>query len=432
MAVNPTNQLQQVATYQDPTLSYLENLNCFVPTLNTKYLNFQDRTAQLGTTVNLELPYRYRAANGLVIQFQPTEQRLHPLTVMQAKNVSFAFNEQDFIYNARQFMDKFGKGATEELSNAIEINVALNATSHVPVMTLNSQGQSVPTGALKVENGPFRFYGNGVTDINTFGQLAEMEAFYREYGAAKGMSNVYLPNMAIPAIINSGLGQFVPTRNDAMAMSWDLGTYKGSNAKYYRSNLLPVHTAGTLGDDAATLTVVSINAAGNEMVLSGAGTETNAIRSGDLAEFFVAADLNFLTFIGHTRSQCPVQIRALADADSSGGNVTVSFTPALVSDASSANQNINKPVVAGMQLKFMPSHKAGLLTGGDAFYLAMPQLGMKTPYPTSNKKADKTGVSIRHYYGTVPFENTEGYVQDCIFDTALLQDYSMRILFPIN
>jgi hypothetical protein len=431
MALNPNNLFQNVATYQDPSLAYLDNMNVFIPTLNTTYLNFQNRTAQLGATVNLELPYRYRSANGLVVSFQPTQQRLHPLSVMQAKNVAFAFAEQDFIYNAEEFMNKFGFGAIEELSNSIEMNVALNATSHVPVMELDGQGQSVPTGALKVENGPFRFYGDGVTDISTIAQLAEMEAFFEEYGAAKGKKKCYLPNMAVPAIINSSLSQFTPSRNDKLAMSWDLGTYNGSNCNFYKSNLLPVHTAGSLGDDKATLTVVSINAAGTEMVLSGAGTASKAIRSGDLGQFLPSAGLNFLTFIGHSQSQCPVQFRALADADSSAGNVTVSITPALVSDSSSPNQNLNKAIVAGMQLQFMPSHKAGLLVGGDAFYLAMPQLGMKTPYPTSNKKSDLTGVSIRHYYGHMPFGNTEGYVMDCVFDTALLQDYCMRVLFPL-
>lgn len=430
MAVNPDNIFQQVATYQDPSLAYLDNFNVFIPNLNTKYLNLQDLTAQLGTTVNLELPYRYRAANGLVIAFTPTQQRLHPLTVMQAKHVATAFSEQQFIYNAEKFMDKLGIGMSKTLSNAIEINVALNATSHVPVMTLDDQGQSIPTGALKVENGPFRFYGNGINPINSFTQLAEMEAFFLEYGApATGDMKVFLPNMAVPAIIGDGANQFVLDRNEAMTKKWMVGDF--GRMSFARSNLLPTHTAGSAGDDQLELTVVSINDAGNLVTVSGAGTASKAVRSGDLAQFLPSADINFLTFEGYNRSQCPVQIRALADADSSADSMTISITPNLVSDSSSANQNINKAIVAGMKLKFVPSHKAGLVSFKEAFFLAMPQLGKKVPYPSSNKMSDLTGISTRHYYGHVPFGNTEGYVNDCIFDTALLQDYCMRMVFPL-
>ena len=51
---NPINYLQQVATYQPAALAHLENQNCFISTLNTKFKDFQNMTAQLGATVNIE------------------------------------------------------------------------------------------------------------------------------------------------------------------------------------------------------------------------------------------------------------------------------------------------------------------------------------------------------------------------------------------
>lgn len=429
---NPTNYLQQVATYQSGALAYLENQNCFIPTLNTKFKDFQDMTANLGTTVNIELPYRYRTADGLVVAFQSTEQRLHPLTITQAKNVSYAMNEQQFIYNLKDYMTKIGKGAIMQLSSSIEINVAKNANSSVPIYTLDSNGQSIPTGALNTISGPFRFYGDGVTAINSFGQLAQMESFFHEYGSAPGLLKTYLPNMAISAIINTGANQFTPDRNNKLVQSWDLGGYTGGMSKFYRSNLLPVHEAGNAGNQGTTLTVVSINAAGTQLTLSGAtGLGADAVKSGDLGQFLPANGLNFLTFIGQAVSECPVQFRVTGDAGASGDNVTIDITPPLISSSTTANQNLNKAIVAGMTLKLMPRHKCGLVVGGDAFYLAMPRLGQKVPFPTSSTVGD-TGASIRNYYGSQFGGNMDGYVNDVIFDTTLLQDYSMRMLFPIN
>lgn len=44
----PTNILQQVQTYQLSNLAYLQNLNCFVATANTKFKDFEKLTANLG------------------------------------------------------------------------------------------------------------------------------------------------------------------------------------------------------------------------------------------------------------------------------------------------------------------------------------------------------------------------------------------------
>ena len=46
MAV-PTNILQQVQTYQESSLAYLVNLNCFVTTANTKFKDFENKIANL-------------------------------------------------------------------------------------------------------------------------------------------------------------------------------------------------------------------------------------------------------------------------------------------------------------------------------------------------------------------------------------------------
>jgi hypothetical protein len=429
---NPVNYNQQVATYQPAGLAYLENFNVFISTLNTKFKDFQNLTAQLGTTVNIELPYRFRTADGLVATFQSIEQRLHPLTVTQAKNVSYGMTDQEWTYNLKDYMTKIGKGAIKQLSASIEINVAKNANSSVPIYTVNSNGQSVDTGTLNTVSGPFRFFGDGRTPISSFGQLAKMESFFHEYGSAPGQLKVYLPNMAISAIIDTGANQFTPDRTKSTIQSWDLGGYTAGDCRFYRSNLLPIHEAGNLGNAGTTLTVVSINAAGTQMTLSGAtGAGADAVKSGDLGEFLPANGLNFLTFIGQAVSECPVQFRVTADASASGDNVTVNITPPLVSSSTTANQNLNKAIVAGMTLKLMPRHRCGLVVGGDAFYLAMPRLKDKVPFPTSSTVGD-TGASIRNYYGSLFGGNLDGYVNDCIFDSTLLQDYSMRVLFPIN
>jgi hypothetical protein len=303
----------------------------------------------------------------LVATFQSAEQRVATLTVDKAINVSYAFTAQQFIFNTEDYMSKFGKSAVMQMASEIESDIA----------------------TVCVE-APYRFYGDGVTQINSYGQLANALAMFRNYGAAKDDTKFYLSDIAQSAIVNTGLNQFVQRRNEEAANSWDVGDF--DRAAFYVSNLLPVHTAGTIGNDGSTLTVVSVvkNAddAVTQIVFSGAGTDANAVKEFDKFQFSDGVsgqtNLRYLTFIGHKPSSNPVQFKATADAASSGGNVTVDIDPPLKA-SSGANRNLNVEIAAGMQVTALPTHRAGMITAGNPLFLGMPMLPEEVPFPTANE-----------------------------------------------
>ncbi|OGT30417.1 MAG: hypothetical protein A3E87_01655 [Gammaproteobacteria bacterium RIFCSPHIGHO2_12_FULL_35_23] len=443
MAATPTNILQQVQTYQRSSLGLLENMSPFISEIcNTKFKNFQDIQANLGSSVTFDRPPRFTTSNGLVATFQPAAQLTHTLTCDQAANTSFEFTAQERLFNVDKevdsYMKQFGRSAVAEMANYIESNVALNANSHVPVNSIVN-GQTVPTGALYTNSGPYRFFGDGSTAINSFNQLSQMLANYLDFGAAKTGLKVVLPTTIVPQIVSSGLNQFAPRRNDEMVEDWLIGNYGG--AEFYRSNLLPNHTAGTAGDSAQTLTVVSTNdptgANITQITFSGvSASDANCINSGDLIEFNDGVsgqpNMRFLTWIGHNVCRQSVQIRATADAASTGGSqVTISFYPALVSTPG-ANQNINNNIVAGMQASVLPSHTCGLLIGGDAMFLAMPRLPNQSPYATSAEYDPDLGVSMRLTYGSVFGQNQLGMIYDGTWGSTVVPEYAMRVIFPLT
>ena len=416
MAV-PTNLLQTVQTYQMSGLAYLQNLNCFIGTANTKFKDFEKLAANLGDTVTFDLPPRFTTTASLVANFQPADQRVQNLVVNQQVSVSYAFTAQQFIFNVEDYMIKFGKSAAEELSAKIEANVALNCVT-----------------------APYRFYGDGVTPINSYNQLAQALAQFRNYGSAKGMAKGYLQDTAIPAIVGSGLNQFAMDRNDVIANSWELGEF--SRCEWYTSNLLPVQMAGTAGNEALTLTVVSttLDASGAVIAItfsvSGApGVDANMIQANDSFQFNDGVsgqpNLRFLTFVGHEISAVPVQFRATAQAASNGGSdVTVSIYPALQANATNS-QNIAYAIVAGMQCSVLPNHRAGMITAGEPLFLAMPMLPEEVPYPTANMSDKDTGVSYRQYFGSVFGMNTRGMIHDCIWGSVAVPEYCLKLVFPL-
>lgn len=412
MAV-PNNILQQVQTYQMSNLAYLQNLNCFVATANTKFKQFEKLTANLGDTVTFDLPPRFTTAASLVATFQSADQRVENLTVDKAINVSYAFTAQQFIFNVQDYMEQFGKAAAMEMSAEIEADIA----------------------TVCVE-APYRFYGDGITPINSYGSLANALAMFRNYGAAKDNTKFYLSDIAQSAIVNTGLNQFTTDRNNKSANSWDVGDF--DRAAFYVSNLLPVHTSGTVGEDGAVLTVVSVVKdaydAVIQIVFSGAGTDADAVKEFDKFQFSDGVsgqpNLRYLTFIGHKVSSNPVQFRATANAASSAGNVTVDVYPPLKASAGNT-RNLNFEIAVGMQVTALPSHRAGMITAGNPLFLGMPMLPEEVPFPTGNEVDPDTGVSLRMYYGSLFGQNQRGMIHDAIWGKKCVPEYAMSVIFPL-
>lgn len=410
----PTNILQQVQTYNDSNLALLLNSFAFISKSNKKFKNFDKIGANLGDTVTFDLPPRYTTTPSLVAVFQDSSQRVQSLTVDKETSTSYAFSAQQFIFNVREYMDKFGRSAISEIGTDIESDIAQNAVTNT-----------------------YRFFGDGVTAINSFQQLAQAMAFYRNYGAAKTRACGYLDDIAVPAIVNNGLSQFVTGRNDELANSWELGGF--ANTDWYQSNLLPVHLAGDIGNSASTLTITAFTTDADggisDITLSGAGASADAIKQYDLLQFSDGVsgqpNIRYRTFIGHKPSANPVQIQATADAVSAADSVKIFITPKLYSVAGTKDQNVTQTVAVGMQLTALPSHRAGLIYAGDPLFLAMPELPDEDPFKTATKVDPDSGCSIRTYYGSKFGLNERGMVNDAIWGSTLVPEYAMRLVFPL-
>ena len=437
----PVNILQNVQTYQKAELAWLLNSFVGISLSNKKFKDFNSLTANLGDTVTFDRGPRYKGYAGLVVTEQQSQQLVQSLVCSQAYNVTAAFTDQQFIFNVRDYMDRFGMAAMKELGSSVEADILRNFISGVVI----NDPQNASFQSPQVNSGPFRFYGDGVTPINSYTQLAQSVANFQDFGAATHKMCGILPVTSIPAIIGTGLNQFAVNRNNETAMSWELGKFSGTD--WCESNLLPTHVSGTIGNSATpnnVMTVVSTNDPTGVNVTSitftepTSGTDTNAIKAGDLFRFNDGVsgkpNMRFLTYIGHQVTQQPVQFRAIADAATSGGTVTVQIQTTngvgLVW-AQNANQNLNNTIQAGMTVTAMPSHKAGILMSGDQFYLAMPRLPDESPFMTVNTVDPDSGASIRHYWGSQLGMNNRLYARDVIWGSCLVSENCLRYLFPL-
>lgn len=417
------NILQQVQTYNESNLALLLNSFAFISTSNKKFQRFNDDIPKnLGDTVTFDLPPRFTTKNSLVASFQSAEQRVHSLKVDQQASTAYDFTAQQFIFNVRDYMDKFGRSAVAEIGTRVEADIASLAESNT-----------------------YRFYGDGVTKVSSYLQLASALAFFRNYGAAKDNVKGYLSDLTYPAIVNSGLNQFALDRNNKEAMSWEVGRF--SNCEWYQSNLLKTHVAGTCGRLGLTLeveTLIPSSTDPNQIVaitFSGCNSSGDpvAVRKYDKFQFNDGVgslpNVRFKTFIGHEDSQSPVQFAATEDCQSflfgpGDFRVTVPMNPPL-QWASGRNQNVSSAIQVGMQVSVLPDHRCGLIVGGSPLYVAMPKLPDESPYATSAITDPDSGCSLRSYYGSLFGQNQRGFVHDVIWGKTLVPEYSMMIALPV-
>jgi hypothetical protein len=435
------NILQAVATYQKSALGRLTNMYCFLGTTNKKFKDFQNFSGNLGATVTFDLPPRAYANAGLVVSsFDTVEQRVQTLQVggydsggsasaggsydawgnLNAANTNLAVSAEQLIFNIdnNDYRTQFENSCMQELGARIEISTANN-----------------------IINGTYRFYTPGITvsdvpmEITSYQQLSSALTKFRNYGAVQTETEFFISDLCQSQVVGSGLSQFVTRRNEESANSWELGDY--NRCQFYVSNLLPIHTAGSLGDDQSTLTVTAVttDADGGISAITCSGAGTGTVVKGDLAWFLDGvsgqADAKYLTFIGHTPSANEVQIQITGNATGVAGDITFNIFPKLYS-AAGKNQNVNRAITSGMQLKVLPTHKAGLVCAGKPFFLAMPQLPDQRPFDTSSKADPDSGAAIRMTVGAQLGANIYGTIFDAIWGVKLVAEYSMRVIFPLT
>ena len=126
MAV-PNNILEVVQTYQKAELAFLLNSFCGISLSNKKFQRFNEMTANLGDTITFDRGPRYITYNGLVITQQQSDQLVQTMSASQSANVSAAYTDQQFIFQVREYMDRFGEAAMKK-NLALKLKMIFYAT----------------------------------------------------------------------------------------------------------------------------------------------------------------------------------------------------------------------------------------------------------------------------------------------------------------
>jgi len=410
------NSFNQVATYHDIMLATLQNENGILNKANKKFKDFPNTViSNLGPTVQIYKPVRVTGVNSLTWETQGISQRVQNLTINNAYSSSVDFTAQQMLENVDpfDFMEKIGDSMIADIGSNVEQNLASDFIKY-----------------------PYRFYGDGISSLNTSYELAEAMALFHNYGSVKTMAEAFIPDLSVPSVVNSNANQFTLDRNNRDTMSWELGTFAKCN--WNTSNQLQVHNSGSEGEAGSELTVVSTtkDANGNILTITFSGcsapSDANSIKAYDRL-YVTTSGSRLLQFTGYNVSSNPIQFQAASDASStSGSQVTVTLlTPLFPGKSTTDSIAINRDIVAGMKVKVLPSHRTGVIYAGNPHMLAMPQMGPVSPFDSAYKADPDTGAAIQMAWGATLGQNSTKMGCSTLWGSTMFPEYAMALIYPV-
>lgn len=436
MANSLQSVLAQVVSYcAEESLPILDSELTVAGLANPRFENWKTlevKEGQRGNVAKYRKPSRFSAQDSLALDLVNDgffTEEFGAIAVDTPKLVFQQISDTELAtYPLDELMSDFQNERMAELASVIDV-AASNA----------------------IVNGGYRFYGDVTvpnTNFDSYVDLVQMSKLFRNYGAGRNKTlHCVLPDMGVARLVQSGLTQFVPGRNEDWAAGFDLGTIAGAtNVMFHESSHLPQHISGTASEStgiqitSVTATTASINGQSvptSTIVLAGL-TPGQTILENDLADIGAAAGLKYLQFVGHASSQNNVQVKVITgDTASSGGAATIEVVPQLIYDATAKNpqRNLPRAIVTGSGgdlVRIAKSHQTGVMFVEDTFFMAAPKLPGKTPFPCKTVQSPSGNLSMRTYYGSLLNQPVSALVNDIYVGFDMPIEYASRMLFPLD
>lgn len=437
MAGPSSNVLVNVQGYvTDYALPILKNSLVITRTSDTNYENWESAEAAgtRGPAFRWKKPTRLTVTDGLAFDASTSgsyQEQEMSVSITEEKKAEYAITAfQQATFNPQSVLKTNGIVAINELANTMEL-----------------------FSAKTVSFGGYRFYGSPLVQTNQLLSVGEMMidvlAPFRSFGGQQH-AWVVLPPVPAAQIIQSGLQQFVPDRNDKLGNAGIISQLRGASAvTFLESNLLPTHTAGTASTNVLNDTTGYTISAVTPVPPSSAfpvGVTTIDLTGLTDGETFLENDmidigvnvkatnpLKFLTYTGAGISAQDVQGRITTDITVVGGIATITIEPALISTAPDDNLNLNRAIVPGTDtLRVTKSHLCGAVYFGSYFKFAAPPLGSTQPYMSASVREPDVGVAIRAYHGYLPEKAQYFFGHDAVYGAGVAAEGLGRLIFPLS
>lgn len=316
-------------------LRLLKNNTVMAPLV---YREYEKKFGKVGDTINLELPFRTKSAEGPVLVPQPMVDQSTTLTINRHRHTSLDFGMKDRRLSIQMFSERYLKSGVVKLANDVDASIC---------------------ATLKAA-----FLSSGVpgTTPGSYAAFANAGAKLTSYAVPQDMRRAVVNPITCAVLSNEIKGLF----ESSMVKESYVAGYKGKVADFtlHETQNLPKHTVGPLG---GTPLVNGTSQTGSSLVTDGwTAAAANRLKAGDVFTIDGVYGVNPQTYESTGYLQ---EFVVTADADSDvGGNATISISPA-INDGSLTTTNPSGQTVslaAYQNVSNAPADNAAITVIGSA------------------------------------------------------------------
>ena len=444
------NNLIQVSALAEDSIVVLSQALTFAA-LTDRRVRLANTPGQRGTPIQRSLPTQFSVVNSLAPSFSDMTYRKVILPINDPMNVSFKLTSTELATYPQ--LSKSGAWGKSEISR--------NAEWSMRALAQNIDAMVAQTIAL----GTYRWYGDlnptSSSTILTYQGLTQALSYFRSFSDPNIKCNCVLPISAATAILNTMNQQFTPETNDRiMNKAWRIPSLAADMATdFYKSNLLPVHTAGTASANGemtiSSITTTTYTWPGSSITypasvinLSGL-TSGQTILAGDVGDIGTATStsysfneqnpIKFLDLNGHNQTIVNPQFLVVTGGTADGsGNISFTVVPQFIFDSNNVNpaRNISRAISTSTdKLRIVGDHCAATVFFQDYAMMDFVEMENTDPFPSKTVYEPELEMSIRAYHGTeigAGIEPTQYFVYDTLFGSFMVPEGGMRIILPTN
>lgn len=365
------NQFINTQLVSNTALAMFANNAPFIMTGSRIYQDdFQNSGYKIGDTLQVRRQNNFIVGDGSTAVPQDIIETVETITVAHQYHALIAYTIQDLSLRIEDFSRMFIQPAIQNIISQMERDINASA-----------------------EQTLYFFTGTAGTPINSFSTVDKAGAVLLLQGVNIA-SDAYLAMTVLDgsSLKSALLNNFTPVFNEDIVRQSAIGHL--SYFDIFQSQNIGQHIAGAgpLLHSGDSLTVNGAVSSGNTIVLAGATTGiTNYFLPGDLISIAGSHNVNPLSRASTGQN---VQFVITQPANSSGGAVTITVSPAIITDTNSPLQNVDVPIASGSAVTVVPSYNLNVAYPSRGLDIVCPPL-YKLQVPYSSVAIDpETGLSL--------------------------------------
>ena len=366
-----SNQFITTQLVSNTALAMFANNAPFIMTGSRIYQDdFQNAGYKIGDTLQVRRQNNFVVGDGSTAVPQDIIETVETITVAHQYHALIAYTVQDLSLRIEDFSRMFIQPAIQNIITQMERDICAQAEQSLNFFT-----------------------GTAGTPINSFQTVDLAGAKLLEQGVNIASDAYMAMTVRDGSSLKSALlNNFTPVFNEDIVRQSAIGHL--SYFDIFQSQNIVQHIAGVgpTTDAADTLTVNGAVASGNTIVLAGATSPvTNYFLPGDLISIAGVHSVNPLSRASTGQNMQFVITQA---ANSSGGAITITVSPTIISSSSSPLQNVDGPVPTGAAVTTVPNYNVNVAYPARGLDIVCPPL-YKLQVPYSSVAIDpETGLSL--------------------------------------